>query len=62
MSERVYITETGERVRERDGHIDVGLSAEAQAALGDLLHFHAPKIDSVPRHGVRAPTFGKVQI
>ena len=44
MSERVYITATGERVRERDGHTDVGLSAEAQAAIGDLLHFHAPKI------------------
>ena len=44
MKEHVYNTETGERVRERGGHVDVGLSAEAQAALGNLLHFHAPKI------------------
>jgi len=39
MTERVYTTNTGERVRERNGHVDVGLSPEAQAALGNLLHF-----------------------
>ncbi|WP_281823915.1 hypothetical protein [Jannaschia rubra] len=44
MSESIYITETGERVRERGGHIDVGLSAEAQASLGDLLHFQPSRI------------------
>ncbi|MBM9593930.1 glycine cleavage system protein H, partial [Roseitranquillus sediminis] len=53
MSERIYITETGERVRERDGHIDVGLSAEAQAALGDLLHFQPPKIGAWINAGER---------
>lgn len=44
MSERIYITETGERVRERGGHVDVGLSPESQAAIADLLHFQPPKI------------------
>lgn len=53
MSERIYITETGERVRERGGHVDVGLSAEAQAALGDLLHFQAPKIGAWVNAGDR---------
>lgn len=44
MTERIYITETGERVREREGHVEVGLSPEAQAALGDLLHFKPREI------------------
>jgi glycine cleavage system H protein len=44
MTDCIYITETGERVRERGGFVDVGLSPEAQAALGDLLHFQPPKI------------------
>lgn len=39
MSERIYITETGERVRERGGLVEVGLSPEAQAALGTLVRF-----------------------
>lgn len=53
MSDRIYITETGERVRERGGHVDVGLSPEAQAALGDLLHFRAPKIGAWVNVGER---------
>ena len=43
MKAHVYITETGERVRERDGLVEVSLSSEAQAALGKILHFQAPR-------------------
>lgn len=53
MSELIYITKTGERVRERGGHVDVGLSAEAQAALGDLMHFQPPKIGAWVNAGER---------
>lgn len=44
MKEHVYITGTGELVRELDGLVKVGLSPEAQAALGDLRHFQTLKI------------------
>ena len=44
MTERVYITETGERVRERDGLVEVGLGTEALVALGTLVHLQSPKI------------------
>ena len=53
MNEHVYITETGERVRERDGLVYVGLSDEAQAALGDLQHFQVPKIGAWVNAGER---------
>lgn len=46
MKERVYITETGERVRERDGLVEVGLSVEAQASLGVSLYVQMPEIGS----------------
>lgn len=51
MNEHVYTTETGDRVRERDGLVEVGLSPEAQAALGHLLHFRPPKLGQLAREG-----------
>jgi glycine cleavage system H protein len=51
MKEHFYITETGERVRERDGLVQVGLSPKAQVALGTLLHFQPPKIGQLAREG-----------
>lgn len=51
MTEREYITETGERVRERAGLVEVGLSPEAQAALGELLHFQPPDIGTWVNEG-----------
>jgi len=44
MKEHVYITGTGERVRENEGCVEVGLSPEAQVALGHLLHFQSLNI------------------
>ena len=41
---QVYISETGERLRERDGLVEVGLGTEAQAALGQLVHLQSPEI------------------
>lgn len=40
----IYQTTTGERVRERFGLIDVGLSDGAQVALGHLLHVQLPQV------------------
>lgn len=51
MNEHVYTTETGERVREREGLVEVGLSPKAQAALGHLLHFQPPKIGEKVKAG-----------
>lgn len=51
MSEHVYVTDTGERVREREGLVGVGLSSEAQVALGELLHFQPPKIGQLVQKG-----------
>lgn len=51
MKEHVYITGTGERVRERGGLVEVGLSPEAQVALGHLLHFQSPKVGQLARKG-----------
>lgn len=53
MKEHVYNTETGERVRERRGLVEVGLSPEAQVALGHLLHFQSLKIGDRVKEGDR---------
>ena len=51
MEEHDYITETGERVRERRGLVEVGLSPEVQVALGHLLHFQSLKIGDRVKEG-----------
>lgn len=51
MKEHIYITETGERVRERNGLVEVGLSPELQAALGTLLHFQPPTVGQLVKEG-----------
>jgi glycine cleavage system H lipoate-binding protein len=53
MSELIYITETGEQVRERDRLVEVGLSPKAQAALGEFLQFQPPKVGQLAREGER---------
>ncbi len=53
MKEHVYITGTGERVRERGGLVEVGLNPEAQVALGHLLHFQSLKIGDRVKEGER---------
>lgn len=53
MKEHVYTTGTGERVRESEGRVEVGLSSEAQVALGQLLHFQSPKIGVRVKEGDR---------
>ncbi|MGX0879872.1 glycine cleavage system H lipoate-binding protein [Roseovarius sp. MBR-154] len=53
MKEHVYITGTGERVRERGGLVEVGLNPEAQVALGDLLHFQSLKVGDRVKEGDR---------
>jgi glycine cleavage system H lipoate-binding protein len=53
MKEHVYITGTGERVRENEGCVEVGLSPEAQVALGHLLHFQSLNIGDRVKEGDR---------
>ena len=53
MKEHVYITGTGERVRESEGRVEVGLSSEAQVALGQLRHFQSLKIGDRVKEGDR---------